>query len=259
MPWPDEVDYSRKSSQILFRTISWRIWTVRSSRNVGESGGGRRLSGGGYAFRACTDNRIGLGLTIHGAELTAFSGIAQGICAQTAGENSFNDSVFEAEDAETWRSLMKCVAEDEVLSDPPNTFLPTVLLSQSVVQVHMLRDFERTALVDDPPLRLLAGFYTYMTKLATRHNFLHVIQQPQDTRVSSSQRSLAVLWHYNCLVRLAPISQIEVAAGRVGPVADAGSVPAWVNTPPARLAALHCGSILYHAADLKDQGFLVPR
>lgn len=178
----------------------------------------------------------------------------------------FSDALFEAEDAETWRALLgrlergQEVPDDTAMPATPEIFQPTVLLSQALVHCYMLRQLAKTPFGESLPLRELSGFFDYTMPLAKDVGILHTLSNPRDA-VAPHKRSFAVLWHYLWVVRLAPTSLIEEVAGRTGsPSPDSLlEVQAWVTTPAARLATLHCGHILSRATDLNDLGFLLPR
>jgi len=122
----------------------------------------------------------------------------------------------------------------------------------------MLREIGKTT--SDGLLRQdLSGFYRHMMTIAERYDILSTCLAPTGT--PPPLHPLSVLWHYTCAVRLSPIDLIEEAAGRGGsPLSESISeIRRWVITPAARLATLHCGHILYHASDLKDLAFLLPR
>jgi len=96
--------------------------------------------------------RVSLGLTVHAAESTMYSGLPRLVPAQVSDEDGFNDALFEADDPTDWRAALKCsdpnlpaesrtlsTASAWSLSNPrPEVFLPTVLLAQSIVNIHSL-------------------------------------------------------------------------------------------------------------------------
>lgn len=199
-----------------------------------------------------TLRRLTLGLIVHAAESTIYSGKARFTVAQVTNTDGFSDALFEASDAETWR--------DTVLGrtrDTPEVFLPSVLLAQTIVNIHKSRELAETPFGSELPL---PEFYGHMMGLARNHGILPVLQHPRSV-TPAHLRSLAALWHYTCVVRLAPQDLIQEAAGRGGhPGSESiAEMQHWAKTPVARLAALHCGHVLHHAADLHDRGFLVPR
>lgn len=174
-----------------------------------------------------------------------FSGFARLIPSLvTSGEN-FNDALFEAEDAHTWRALLASGG-----TGGSDTSLPIVLLSQALVQVHQHREMGDMLLGDPTPMRKHASFFRHMMSLA------HEI-----AIVSLNTGLLSALWHYVFVARLAPLNLIEEAAGRAGdPSPDClEELRQWVNSPAARLATLHCGNVLLQAEDLRDKSFLLPR
>ena len=140
-----------------------------------------------------------------------------------------------------------------------DTFLPTLLLAQSIVNIHGLREISRSSLAPITSLKPLSPWYNSMVNLGTTYGF-----NPNDSKVSSSPRTrgLLALWHYACVARLSPINLIEEVAGRGGrppPDDTLNEVREWICTPTARLAVLHSGRILLDTADLKDSAFLLPR
>lgn len=214
---------------------------------------------------------MALGLTIHGAELTTFSGMARLMTAQVSRDDGFSDALFEANDAETWRSLLGHWARgDQITMNPslsgsttPETFLPTVLLAQSIVNVYKVRELLSSPLHLDLPHQTLSHFYDYMVPLALEFG---VLRNPQameipETDMPAHLRSISALWHYACVLRLAPMSHVENVAGRGGspPEDSIYEVQTWANTQIARLATLHAGYVLHYAADLRDLAFLLPR
>lgn len=215
--------------------------------------------------------RVSLGLTVHAAEATVYSGLARTVPAQVSDEDGFKDALFEADDAATWRVLLMCL-DPNLAADPttsttsqlpfpktPEIFLPTVLLAQNIVTIHLLRELRKTTSEANLIRRNLRGFYDDMIALAEDHDILS--PAPNSREVAPQTQSLRVMWHYTCVVRLSPLALIEEAAGRGGSTASESlsEIHAWVSTPAARLATLHCGHILYQAADLKDLAFLLPR
>ena len=211
-------------------------------------------------------------MTIHAAELSVYSGLPRLVPVQIADGDGFQDALFQAETAEAWRNLLlglnpTASARSDVdpqsvgsagsnmsTSHQPETFLPAILLAQNIVNTHVLDSLQSPDV--DLPLRSLSGFYQGMTGLARRY---HLLTSP--SWLGSQTQSLRVLWHYTCVVRLSPIRLIEEAAGRGGsPVNDGISeIREWVNTSVGRLAMLHSGCILSHAANLRDLAFLIPR
>lgn len=220
-------------------------------RDAGGSGQCRRLSEGETRRCPDADGRIGVGLAVHGAELSIFSGFARLIPTLVASRDSFSDALFEAEDAHTWRALLATggVTQDSGSSE---TSYPIALLAQAIVQVHQHRELGQTLLGDTMPLQTHATFFGYMMALAEE---LHLLP------LSGGPSMLVALWHYVFVVRLAPLTLIEEAAGRAGePSSDClAELRSWVGSPAARLATLHCGRVLLHAADLRDKSFLLPR
>ena len=173
------------------------------------------------------------------------------------GATGFGDALFEAEDAFTWRNLMiLSVANMASPSSPAerctDVFLPTVLLAQRIVNVHTLRLIDKAA--SSPETPGLTDFYDDMLELAEQQDILAdaTLKRPRELE-------LRALWHYTCVVRLAPLDLIEEAAGRGGTKGPISELQAWIDSPSARLAVLHCGHILHRAADLSDLAFLLPR
>jgi hypothetical protein len=156
------------------------------------------------------------------------------VITQASCEDAVSDVLFEADDPDEWRRLLS-----EPVLDTKESFLPTVLLAQMMVNMHKLRELE---LAPEP----LPAFYDRMHTFSLRYGL---------------SNTLSALWHFTCVVRLAPMDLIAEAAGRGGnPDSESVvEVQTWVGTPAARLAALHAGNILFCAADLQDLGFLVPR
>ena len=218
---------------------------------------------------------VSLGLTIHGAELTAYSGLPRLIPIQLdESDQSFSDALFEAEDAVSWRRCLHLMAHGghQALAISPTmlsphdspvttteTFLPMVVLAQRIVNTHMLRQVSNTTSIFLQLLPSLANFYHDMSILADRFDILPSTQT--GGAASHATTKLRVLWHYANVVRLAPLSLIEEAAGRGGqpPNTLHPEIQAWTETPLARLATLHCAHILYYAANLHDLAFLLPR
>lgn len=211
-------------------------------------------------------------MTIHAAESTAYSGLPRLIPAHVTDMDGFGDLLFEADDASTWRALLmrsgpnlsaglRTLEEASGLlsSNTLETFLPTVLLAQHVVNIHMLREISKTVSEAVLPHRQISVFYVDILSLAKAHNIFDL--EPLRGAISPQTQSLRALWHFTCAVRLAPISLVEEAAGRLGSPASESiaKVQEWVKTPAARLPTLHCGQILHQAADLKDLAFLLPR
>jgi len=210
--------------------------------------------------------RLTLGLTIHAAESTLYSGLARLVIAQVPNTDGFSDALFEANDAESWRDLMLRSERDTGAaavssSDTPDVFLPTVLLAQTMVNLHRMRELENVPLATGMSSVRLPEFYDFMLSFAKDHGVLPILERSRCAETPAHLRSLAALWHYTCVIRLAPMDLIAEAAGRGGnPDSESvAEIRAWVATPTARLAALHCGHVLYQAADLQDLGFLVPR
>ena len=199
-----------------------------------------------------TLRRLTLGLTIHAAESTIYSGRARFMVGQVCDPDGFSDALFEAKDAETWRSIAL-----GGVAPTPEHFLPSALLAQTIVNIHKARELAQTPFGQELPL---PEFYKHMMQLAGDHGIVAVLESPRNA-APDHLRSLTALWHYTCVVRVAPQDLIQEAAGRGGnPTSDAvAKTEQWANTPAARLAALHCGHVLHHAADLHDRGFLLPR
>lgn len=213
-----------------------------------------------------------LGLSIHAAELTTFSGLARLMTAQVSRGDGFSDALFEANDPETWRSLLRRWEQGERLPShhepsaspsTPETFLPTVLLAQSIVNVYKVRELLRSPMPLDLPDQTLSHFYDYMMPMAFEFG---VLRHPQGFEapvadMPSHLRSISALWHYACALRLTPMSDVENVAGRGGnpPEESIREVQTWANTPLGRLASLHAGYVLHYAADLRDLAFLIPR
>lgn len=206
-------------------------------------------------FRRCvpdtspTDDRINVGLTIHGAELSMFSSMVQQVSVPISPEDGFSDALFEAEDAHSWRALLaggsRTVRSHELS-------LPAAMLAQAVVQVHKHRELEQDFPGEQLPFCKHRSFYNHMMSLADDIDI---------DPLSGERTNLTTMWHYVFVVRLAPIGRIEEAAGRTGTPSHEciAEVQQWVGTPAARLAALHCGHILHYAEDIRDQAFLLPR
>lgn len=107
-----------------------------------------------------------------------------------------------------------------------------------------------TLLGEEVPMRKHATFFRYMMSLANEISIGAL-----NTGVVSA------VWHYVFVVRLSPLTLIEEAAGRTGNPSPncLSELRDWVNSPAARLAALHCGQVLIQAEDLRDKPFLLPR
>lgn len=225
-----------------------------------------------YSSMELTFLRVSLGLTIHAAELTAYTGLPRLMTAQLgkhADLGSFSDALFEADDAETWRAILmntdpsRSASLSPALSSSsnPEVFLPMVLLAQSMVNLHMARELEKVHSDEQISLHGLSDFYRHMTDLARDHGFANMLADPRGTDTPGHQRFLSALFHYTCALRLTPMSLIEEGAGREGRPTKATmeAIKAWVDTPAARLATLHCGQLLHQASDLRDLGFILPR
>lgn len=193
-----------------------------------------------------TNSRICLGLAVHGGELSVFSGFARLMPSLLTAKDGFHDALFEAEDAETWRELLAAPDTSRV----PDTSLSVVILAQTLVQVHQLREMGDTLLGEDVPLRTHGSFFRHMMSLA------------RDINISTLNTGfLSSLWHYVFVARLAPLTLIEEAAGRSGDPSPEclAELGAWIDSPAARLATLHCGQVLLQAEDLRDKPFILPR
>ena len=169
-------------------------------------------------------------MTIHAAELAVYSGLPRLVPVQIADGAGYQDALFQAETAEAWRSLYlgsRSIASAHsalesqsggstvysmTTSQPPDTFLPVILLAQNIVNTHVLSSIR----VPDVDIsRNLSRFYREMLGLAERYRILTSPSWLLDGERSQRQ-SLRVLWHYTCVVRLSPIGLIEEAAGRGG-------------------------------------------
>lgn len=209
---------------------------------------------------------MSLGLAIHAAELTVFSGLARLMTAQISRNDGFSDALFEANDVQTWRTLLRYSANGQPLSmhpglSTPETFVPMVLLAQSIVNVYKVRELLGLPHQTGLPHRTVTHYYEYMMPMALDFGVLPVAAQPLGAGIPTYVRSLSALWHYACAVRLAPMGLIEEAAGRAGSPTDESihEIQTWASTPAARLSTLHAAYVLHYAADLKDSCFLIPR
>lgn len=221
-------------------------------------------------MKRCADGRVSLGLAIHAAELTVYSGMARLISAQVSREDGFSDALFETNDAESWRSLL-CASENGQLSHygqpvallltTPETFLPMVLLAQSIVNVYKVREILGLPHQSGLLHRTVTRYYEYMMPMAHDFGVLPVAPQPSGADIPAYVRSLSALWHYACAVRLAPMDLIEEVAGRGGSPTDESiaEIEEWASTPGARLATIHAAYVLHYSADLRDVSFLIPR
>ena len=214
---------------------------------------------------------VRLGLALHAAEATAYSGLPNLVAGQVSDEYGTKDALFEAEDAATWYGLFAKYHSDKItraaslpiddatISQTPEIFLPTAIFSQSLVNIYLLREIRKNPLDAILPSLSLSTFYTQMIEMA-KSNHMEAIHTPE-RKAAPHIHSLCVIWHYMCAVNLSPMDLIEDAAGRNGiPTYENDfAIGIWANLPQARLAAIHCGMVLYHAEDLRDLAFLVPR
>ena len=212
--------------------------------------------------------RVYLGLAIHAADLATYSSAPQLLPIQISEEHGFDDALFHAEDATTWRSLLArddAGASSEVTLQSgssarlrkPNFFLSMVILAQTVVNIYSLRDMARAGThVGRSPVDTLS-FYRHMTELSYRHEvFTGTIG-----RDPFQSKNLRIMWHYCCVLHLVEMNLIEENAGREGNPSPevVQSMRCYLATPQARLATLHCAHILRDSANLTDLAFIVPR
>ncbi|BEJ16607.1 hypothetical protein CspHIS471_0600080 [Cutaneotrichosporon sp. HIS471] len=217
-----------------------------------------------------TLRRLSLGLTIHAAELTIFSGLARLMTTRVSRDDAFSDALFEANDSETWRTLLRASEEGQLpgvhiglgtLSSTPETFYPTVRLAQAIVNVYKVRELVSLPHQGGIPWRTVTHFYDDMVPVAVDCGVLPVSAQPRGADIATHTRSISALWHFVCATRLAPMGLIEEAAGRGGrPTAESVlEIQTWAGSPAARLATIHCAYVLHYTADLRDVSFLIPR
>ena len=185
------------------------------------------------------------------------------IAAQLSDSETLSDKLFEASNAQIWRDQLRSLQDDPQnsgISGGGEIFLPTLLLAQTIVNIHGLREICHSSIGSTMPPLQLSPWYSHMIRLADTHGF--TVGAELEPGSSSRNPALLVLWHYTCIVKLAPIKLIEEVAGRGGrPASDRilSDVRDWINTPNARLAVLHSGQILRFTDNLKDLAFLLPR
>ncbi|BEJ01326.1 hypothetical protein CcaverHIS631_0600080 [Cutaneotrichosporon cavernicola] len=217
-----------------------------------------------------TLRRLSLGLTIHAAELTIFSGLARLMTTRVSRDDAFSDALFEANDSETWRTLLRASEQGQLsavqvglgsLSSTPETFYPTVRLAQAIVNVYKVRELVSLPHQGGIPWRTVTHFYDDMVPVALDCGVLPVSAHPGGADIATHTRSISALWHFVCATRLSPMGLIEEAAGRGGsPMAESVlEIQTWAGSPAARLATIHCAYVLHYTADLRDVSFLIPR
>lgn len=223
--------------------------------------------------------RVALGLTLHAADAATYSLLPRLVPVQLSATDQSSDALFEAEDASTWKWLLLCLnggSPNNALRTPPSTgfqVIPTVdtlfpmsVMAQKIVNILHMKELCKSETSFVLSFRDTRLFYCDMLQLGARFGISHEPHRGTgNARVvcgsSHQQQILKVMWHYCCLARLARLDQIEEVAGREGiPQQDVlEQVKAWVTTPEARLATLHCAHVLHNAADLRDLAFIVPR
>ncbi len=192
------------------------------------------------------------------------------MAARVSRDDAFSDAVFEARDPETWRTLLRSSEDGPppalhlglgTLSATRETFLPMVLLAQSIVNVYKVRELIGLPHQSGIPWRTITHYYDYMMPVALDCGALPLAAQPPGADVPTHIRSLSALWHFACATRLAPMGLIEEAAGRGGSPTEEimHEIRTWAGSPAARLATIHCAYVLHYAADLRDVSFLIPR
>ena len=223
--------------------------------------------------RAC------LSLTLHAAESTSHSLIAQTIAVQISEGETLSVALFEAEDAKTWRALLneqhshlaskesapstvQASSSNNILSPTRSegTFLPSILLSQYMVNLVYLQGINASNSDLAYLCPSISAYYQHMMQLAGRFDILDNAAAHRRYK-ATELKTLRILWHYGCLVYLTKLNMMEIAAGREGApsVSELQEIRNWTQTPRARLASLHAGSILQSAEDLRDAAFLIPR
>lgn len=211
-------------------------------------------------------HRTFLGLAIHAAELYQFSSIPGLLPRRLACEDSKVEQLFAAKSATAWKGILRNMAlsANETARDtsriPLDAFHIQALLGQVLMDIHNSRQLSQHCVLLQSRYEKPTQFYSIMLNLA------------QDCRIplhNSQQDTLGchivfrVLWHYCYVDYWSQSGDIEAAVGRYGSNAVAHQaldrLRVWVNTPPARLAALHAVCVLSEAHSLKDIGFLIPR
>lgn len=148
-----------------------------------------------------------------------------------------------------------------ISSTLPDSFHVHALLGQVLMDIHNSREMEQGCVLLRSQYESSAQFYKIMMGLA--HECGISCRKQVAHTADSRHQIFQALWHYCYVDYWSSSRDIEAAVGRYGTNIVARQalerLRAWVNTPAARLAALHAISVLEAASSLNDVNFLIPR
>lgn len=212
--------------------------------------------------------RTSIALAIHAAELYQFSSVPGLLLRRIARDSSDNERLFAAPTASAWQGILRNMSTaggNTISRENPRAELDIfhihALLGQVLIDIHNSREMQQGCLLLRSQYETPTQFYELMIGLSNecgispRDN----VSRPTDNRYTTFR----ALWHYCYVDFWSSSGDIEAAVGRYGTNIIArqalGRLRTWVNTPPARLAALHAICVLEEAAGLSDVNFLIPR